>query len=380
MAANREKRANAGNKLAKLLNEEEEDEFYKTTYGGFDDVNNDDEYKALENDEDIVDSDFSIDEDDEVVSDHEADKEFKRKRTVGTKAYKEPVKPKEKDKAVAKKPKVLKKKAAKPSTSNDTELERKSIRHTTAIKSAETLKRAKQQSELNKKKKRQRELEGGGEVWVMPTQEELLEEAKLTEKDNKKWVESFLKMELEKQKRNKIVKKKYTGPTITYYSTTMPLIEVLDDAISVDKNKPDEIAALSRGVHSRTFITFSGDETFNQIFPQKKYKSYPEKKKCCITKCETNYLDPITNLPYLNAHVFKTIRESWAIHLEQHGDKSRPEVQAWLDYRQKLKESKQKQTPSISTPLTLHPQYLTSLQSSLQNIQTSASPSVSSNS
>lgn len=45
MAANREKRANAGNKLAKLLNEEEEDEFYKTTYGGFDDVNNDDEYK-----------------------------------------------------------------------------------------------------------------------------------------------------------------------------------------------------------------------------------------------------------------------------------------------------------------------------------------------
>lgn len=79
-------------------------------------------FRALENDEDIVDSDFSIDEDDEVVSDHEADKEFKRKRTVGTKAYKEPVKPKEKDKAVAKKPKVLKKKAAKPSTSNDTEL------------------------------------------------------------------------------------------------------------------------------------------------------------------------------------------------------------------------------------------------------------------
>lgn len=79
-------------------------------------------FRALENDEDIVDSDFSIDEDDEVVSDHEADKEFKRKRTVGTKAYKEPVKPKEKDKAVAKKPKVLKKKAAKPSTSNNTEL------------------------------------------------------------------------------------------------------------------------------------------------------------------------------------------------------------------------------------------------------------------
>lgn len=66
--------------------------------------------RAVENDEDIVDSDFSIDEDDEVVSDHEADAEFKRKRTVGTKAYKEPVKPKEKSKAVEKKPKSPKKK------------------------------------------------------------------------------------------------------------------------------------------------------------------------------------------------------------------------------------------------------------------------------
>uniref|UniRef100_A0A8D8YLA8 Vacuolar protein sorting-associated protein 72 homolog n=1 Tax=Cacopsylla melanoneura TaxID=428564 RepID=A0A8D8YLA8_9HEMI len=380
MAATREKRSNAGSKLAKLLNEEEEDEFYKTTYGGFEDDNNDDEYKALENDDDIVDSDFSIDENDEVVSDHEADAEFKRKRTVGTKAYKEPVKPKEKDKLVEKKPKAVKKKVKlPPSASGSAELERKSIRHSTAAKSAETLKRAKQQHELLKKRKRKRELEGGDQEWVMPTQDELLEEAKLTEKENKKWVESFLKMEMEKQRKNKIVKKKYTGPTITYYSTTMPLIEVLDDAISVDKNKPDELAAYKRGVHSRTFITFSSDETFNEIFPQKKFKAYPEKKKCCITKCETNYLDPVTNLPYLNAHVLKTIRESWAIHLEQHGDRSRPEVAAWLDYRQKLKDTKLKQTPSLSAPLTLHPQYLSSLQSSLQSVQAvTPSPTTSS--
>lgn len=43
------------------------------------------------------------------MSDHEADAEFKRRRKVGTKAYKEPVKPKEKDK-VEKKPKPPKKK------------------------------------------------------------------------------------------------------------------------------------------------------------------------------------------------------------------------------------------------------------------------------
>lgn len=45
MAAERERRNNAGNKLAKLLNEEEEDEFYKTTYGGFEEVENDVDYQ-----------------------------------------------------------------------------------------------------------------------------------------------------------------------------------------------------------------------------------------------------------------------------------------------------------------------------------------------
>jgi vacuolar protein sorting-associated protein 72 len=41
MAASRDRRGNAGTKMAKLLNEEEEDEFYKTTYGGFEEVEDD---------------------------------------------------------------------------------------------------------------------------------------------------------------------------------------------------------------------------------------------------------------------------------------------------------------------------------------------------
>lgn len=35
MAASRERRSNAGAKMSRLLDEEEEDDFYKTTYGGF---------------------------------------------------------------------------------------------------------------------------------------------------------------------------------------------------------------------------------------------------------------------------------------------------------------------------------------------------------
>lgn len=47
MALNRDRRSNAGSKMAKLLNEEEEDDFYKTTYGGFDEVEQDHDYMLM---------------------------------------------------------------------------------------------------------------------------------------------------------------------------------------------------------------------------------------------------------------------------------------------------------------------------------------------
>lgn len=43
----RERRSNAGNLLAKVLDEEEEDEFYATTYGGFQETEEDVDYKLV---------------------------------------------------------------------------------------------------------------------------------------------------------------------------------------------------------------------------------------------------------------------------------------------------------------------------------------------
>lgn len=40
LVGGREPRKTAGNRMSKLLDAEEEDEFYKTTYGGFNDVSN----------------------------------------------------------------------------------------------------------------------------------------------------------------------------------------------------------------------------------------------------------------------------------------------------------------------------------------------------
>ena len=43
MASNRQRRINAGNRYARILNEED-DEFYKTQYGGFSEEKADDDY------------------------------------------------------------------------------------------------------------------------------------------------------------------------------------------------------------------------------------------------------------------------------------------------------------------------------------------------
>ncbi|XP_052824369.1 vacuolar protein sorting-associated protein 72 homolog [Octopus bimaculoides] len=95
MAAERQPRHNAGNRMSKLLNEEEEDDFYKNTYGGFNDEEDDIDFQSEDSESDEVDSDFSIDEDDEIRSDIDDDDEPKRKRGINTKAYKEPKKLKE---------------------------------------------------------------------------------------------------------------------------------------------------------------------------------------------------------------------------------------------------------------------------------------------
>nr|CAD7412992.1 unnamed protein product [Timema poppensis] len=146
MATSRERRNNAGNKMSKLLDEEEEDDFYKTTYGGFNEVENDDDYQSEEEGEDDVDSDFSIDENDEPISDHE-EQAPKRQHRLVTKAYKEP--------AVLQKIQKTEQKSKKPKKEKPSfdSFERKSIRRSTAAKSLETQQRLKERTEDRKRKK-----------------------------------------------------------------------------------------------------------------------------------------------------------------------------------------------------------------------------------
>ncbi|CAJ0930187.1 unnamed protein product, partial [Mesorhabditis belari] len=92
MVTSRERRANAGNKMAKLLHSTvQEDDFYSGAYeGGFKDDDVEDVYVSpVSDDEDDVDSDFDRpEEEDEPISDQEdKDKQPRKKKKT---LYKEP--------------------------------------------------------------------------------------------------------------------------------------------------------------------------------------------------------------------------------------------------------------------------------------------------
>ncbi|XP_017890821.1 vacuolar protein sorting-associated protein 72 homolog [Ceratina calcarata] len=369
MALTRERRANAGSKMAKLLNEEEEDDFYKTTYGGFEEVEQDHDYMEEDEAEDEVDSDFSIDENDEPISDNEQEEREKKKRGVVTKAYKEP-------KVQSQQP-PKEKKVRQPRQRIFIESsERKSIRRSTAAKSAATRKRLNERNEHQKRKTRVMR----HDTWK-PTQEELLEEALQTEQVNMKSLEKYQKLENEK-KNTRTVRKSQTEPMIRYQSLAMPLMilsevnhDKEDDRINIDEDDEKSVSSenkqsddaneesmtiktesdakevskkhknkyyyeQTKGYYERTFITFENEQLFSQAFKKPSTTPRPPMKSlCAITRLPAKYLDPMTHLPYKNVQTFRLLREAYYQQLEARTDindtSQSPELLRWLEWRQK---------------------------------------------
>lgn len=243
LATTRSRRPNAGNLMSKMI-QDEEDEFYSNLYGGFheedDDGDFDDEEEAdnedVEDDYD-VDSDFSIDETDEIAPEHQVvDEEPKKKRGV----YKDPkpkghvatpqTAPSGPSRTTPAQPRPKPSFSGTPQSPSKIRGER-SFRDSTRKKTEETIKNI--QTGKRKKKKKNRNLE----AWRQLTQEEMLEEAKVTEEENLKSLEIYQRLESEKLSKIKQIKKTLPTPYVTYYSTTMPII---------DSNKR----------YSRNFLTF----------------------------------------------------------------------------------------------------------------------------
>ncbi|XP_037092424.1 vacuolar protein sorting-associated protein 72 homolog [Pollicipes pollicipes] len=353
LATTRERRSNAGNRMNKLIGEEEEDDFYTTTYGGFNEEEEDKDYASEKEVEDVVDSDFDIDETDEVKSDHEdADGQGPRRvqKGVVTKAYKEPVKKKTVTATPAVKvEKKQKKRLTRKALSNAGIVAAR--RRSTLAKSAETARRQREREQSERRRAPRR---------VVPerkmTQEEILEEAKATEQENLKTLEKYLLMEIEKKKL-KPVKKEYTGPMVRYHSVRMPLIEEVPvveppapiqgemrlDDIQIEFSEPaavrDDIKYESKmvGHCERTFISFSEPAMVERFFPNEKPK-VKQRSVCPITRLPARYFDPITRLPYANLQAIKVLREAYYQQLELKGNRNIPEVARWIKWRQQQKE------------------------------------------
>ncbi|XP_041331483.1 vacuolar protein sorting-associated protein 72 homolog isoform X2 [Pyrgilauda ruficollis] len=181
LAEGRAPRRTAGNRLSGLLQAEEEDEFYQTTYGGFNEESGDDEYRGEHSDsDDEVDSDFDIDEGDEPGSEQD-EAEPRRRRRVLTKAYREPLKSLRAKKAEGPRGGSQKGREVKClplELQEDGGDSRKHMRQSTTEHTRQTFLRLQERQVQSKRKK-------GGTSYERPlTQEELLEEAKITEEIN----------------------------------------------------------------------------------------------------------------------------------------------------------------------------------------------------
>uniref|UniRef100_A0A8C0V835 Vacuolar protein sorting-associated protein 72 homolog n=1 Tax=Cyanistes caeruleus TaxID=156563 RepID=A0A8C0V835_CYACU len=197
---------------------------------------------------------------------------------------------------------------------------RKHMRQSTTEHTRQTFLRLQERQVQSKRKK-------GGPNYERPlTQEELLEEAKITEEINLRSLENYERLEADKKKQVQ-KKRKIVGPVIRYWSLTMPLLPEpgRDDPVDVEGLDPDSHSSssssspLPAGKCSRTFISFSDDATFERCFPKSKAPRLPVRELCPVTHKPALYRDPITDIPYSNARAFRIIREAYRKYITAHG-------------------------------------------------------------
>lgn len=264
LASSRSRRVNAGSKMSQMI-QAEEDEFYTSTYGGFTEEEDDNDFKESDDNNNVeedyeVDSDFSIDETDEIVEIEEDDGKKKKTRgTLSTRAYKEPKKTSKPKQKIDKPSTASTREISTPSkressvtivtpTKGSTSTFNRTFRESTKKKTEQTMIRV-QQAKRSRRKTRKTA------NYKPLTQEELLKEAKKTEQENLKSLEFYQKLESERIKRTKLIKRVIKGPFIRYQSLSMPILENNSDQTNnVDSQAPAR--------YTRNFITFSDELIF----------------------------------------------------------------------------------------------------------------------
>lgn len=378
LVAGRSKRSNAGSKMASLidnfasLTQPSEEDVYQTAYGGFNDEADDNDFVSDEEEaDDELDSDFDIEETQEVVAEVDDEEEGRSRRAKKTTkmAYEvAAARRAQRDKKTVERPKMVKKPTV---TKTPVTTSRRDPALTEASVVVDNLKRSlrtrkplpsveEYEEPVAKRKKssnRSRPKEKNDKVW---TQEELLKEAKETERENLASLMKYQLLELERIEAKKKAKRntrEMPASFIRMHSTTMPDVEAdLKDKSSDDK----EITFVGPKKRERTLISFSDEAAFLTAFPHLS-KGKPVKKKamdikkgsavCSISTLRARYFDPVTQLPYASSTTFRVLRKAYCDQLlKMYGDKKpqsdaeasgqRPtqqdlELQAWIDWRKK---------------------------------------------
>ncbi|XP_031572318.1 vacuolar protein sorting-associated protein 72 homolog [Actinia tenebrosa] len=318
LVKSRPQRKNAGNRMSKMIEDEQEvDDFYKTAFGGFEEESGDEEFeKDEEEDVDIVDSDFSLSETDEVIEQDEDEPKRKRKKVF--------IKPYRQQKPESEEPKP--KQAPKPKKFGGNATPREGLRKSTrtlTVSKAEELKQRQHEEKEKRSKQKQQNFKAPPGMRRL-TQEELLAEAKITEEENLASLAAYQRLEADRKK-TKVVKVTNKGPLIRFCSLSMPVVEIHEPILKVDEIEKDEedpkVSVDSSKRCSRNFLIFTDAKSFpDAYFPTKKVK-YPQRKYCPVTGLPAQYRDPLTGLPYANAQAFRYIRESYVMQMEENKEK-----------------------------------------------------------
>eukprot|EP01080_Neovahlkampfia_damariscottae_P005469 gene5469-9287_t len=265
-------RSTRGKRLTELISDEIEvdNKFYSEV---FEDEENEEEkadFKITEEEEDLVDSDFDLEEDLSIITPQVDTVETS---TTRKNVYKDPLKKKTLKKTpVRRTPSSTKKKEK---TSDDI-TPRKSNRANTVKASEELQFKLSVQEPTVRRKKRKL-------VHVPMTQEELMKESKKTAQINTKSLENLIQIEEEKKKVVKSNKTVIEGPMIRFLS----------------KN-------------GKQTIIFANNENIPSCINVKEDEDNLKSRGLCVVSgMEAKYVDPLTGVSYATVDAFKKIRESF---------------------------------------------------------------------
>ena len=310
--ADRPRRAIAGANMAKLMTEEDKgDDFYKTAYGGFEEDETDGDYSTEKEVSDLVDTDFDLSEEpDEVASGEEGEEERRKRRKWEVKPPPpRAAKPKEQQ------PQGGEKKERKTQPTVVLQVSRRS---TTAVKSEiSKVKRDHDAKSRAKRKPVKRE-------WKMPSQEEIMEECRVTEERNLELLHAF-RLHEEQRKKSRATKRRATmGAYIRYHSIAAPIVKLggLTASSPQHGSHPGTDHKVTNLRYcTRNFVTFSDPRIVPQCLQKSTNKvNIPEKLYCPVTRLPAKYIDPLTGTPYASSKAFKMIRDSFAAYEEVRHD------------------------------------------------------------